>query len=356
LRHYTIIITLLFISFISFGQFHEDVLPGQMGGTLINNLKAEFRPNTVLTYSNARKLMYRQIYNVDDSVTCVYSGHKLYLNPNSSNPIGDLIRNGAADGINCEHTFPQSKGAGSGNPRSDMHHLYPARARVNEARLNFPFGDIDDRQTDRWFKGNREQGSIPIVDIDAYSEQINGVFEPKEEHKGNVARAVFYFYTIYREVADAGFFSDQRTTLCNWHYQDPVDSLEWERNKIIAEVQDDKRNPFILDCTVASRAYCPDIEEKCDLTSIAEIDARYGNTKVLPNPSYGSFYLELGTYRGAYKYELINNTGRTIKSGSEHHRGSSSHIDSNLLQGSYHLWITLDDKQKSRQVFRLIVL
>ena len=118
------------------------------------------------------------------------------LNPNDPNPIGTLIRNGSSSGINTEHTFPQSKGARNGNARSDMHHLFPARAGVNEARSNYPFGEIKDSRTDRWYYKAITKRSIPTVGIDEYSESIRGLFEPREDHKGNVARAMFYFYTI----------------------------------------------------------------------------------------------------------------------------------------------------------------
>jgi hypothetical protein len=164
-----------------------------------------------------------------------------------------------------------------------MHHLFPARANVNEARLNYPFAEVDDNRTRRWFIGNREQGNIPSVNIDAYSELGDQEFEPREDHKGNVARAIFYFYTVYRSVADASFFSGQRETLCEWHYADPVDSSEWLINSRIASFQDGKRNPFILDCSLAERSYCPDVVANCQTTLAHNMGAEV--IDIRPNPA-----------------------------------------------------------------------
>lgn len=297
-----------------FGQFHEDVFPGESGAQLITRLRLEFRPSNVLSYSEARELMYTEFYNDHDSVTCVYSGYQLYLDPGSQDPIGELFRNGDPNGINCEHTFPQSKGAGSGNPRSDMHHLFPTRSRVNEARLNYPFSEIDDRNTDDWFYKDMQRTSIPTMNIDAWSELGDEVFEPREDHKGNVARAVFYFYAVYRDVADASFFSSQRETLCEWHYLDPVDEKEWVNNIRIASFQSDKRNPFILDCTLAGRSFCPDVVGNCNITSSRDINS--GITALYPNPVTDRLTIALDPDIAADRINVLDVIGRIVLSDS----------------------------------------
>lgn len=259
-----------FTSFVLFAQFkHLDVFPGENGATLINHLFTDYKPATVLNYTDARYKMYKEIYNIKDSVSCVYSHHTLYLDPTYSNPIDYLSKSGSANGINCEHTFPQSKGAETGNAKSDMHHLFPSRAAVNEARLNYPYADIVDTKTKSWYYRSSEISSIPKQLIDEYSESISGYFEPREDHKGNVARAIFYFFTMYEIQADRAFFEEMRPTLCQWHLKDPVDSLEWYRTYKIATYQDQKPNPFVLDCSLPKRCYCSDISE-C-LTQVNEI-------------------------------------------------------------------------------------
>jgi hypothetical protein len=313
-------------------QYHEEVFPGESGSGLIGKLRLEFRPGQVLSYGEARTEMYTKIYNLGDSVECVYSGYALPLSPDDFDPIGTLSRNGSSNGINCEHTFPQSKGAGSGNPRSDMHHLYPARARVNEARLNFPFDEVDDRTTQTWFVEDREQDNTPRDNIDAFSELGFNSFEPREVHKGNVARAIFYFYTIYREVADSDFFGEQRKVLCEWHYNDPVDSLEWLRNIMIAEYQDNKRNPFVLDCSLAARTYCPDVAERCAFTSTN--NPFNLNFEVSPNPAFDHLTINTSLVDRDMSFEVINSMGQKLRAITEtagdHFRINISHLPAGI--------------------------
>jgi hypothetical protein len=51
-----------------------------------------------------------------------------------------------------------------------------------------------------------------------------------------------------------------RASLCAWHLADPVDDKELARNSMVAQYQDNKENPFILDCTAALRAWCPEFQ------------------------------------------------------------------------------------------------
>ena len=326
-----------------FCQFHEDVYPGESGAQLITKLRLEFRPDEVLSYRDARELMYAELYNEDDSVTCVYSNFSLYLDPDSPDPIGDLIQNNNPDGINCEHTFPQSRGAGSGNPRSDMHHLFPTRAAVNSARLNYPFDEIDDRNTAVWYIEDREQTSIPVKNIDDYSELGNEEFEPREDHKGNVARAMFYFYTVYRSVADASFFSGQRSTLCAWHYLDPVDEKEWENNMVIATYQGNKRNPFILDCSLAGRTYCPDVSGDCNTTSNDDLNT--GILRIYPNPALDGVMVEIDDSWPGGEVQISDLAGRKLVS----YRVSPSKTEiyipvGKLAAGTYFLQLRTDER------------
>ncbi len=281
---------ILLVAFWSIGlplnaQYQQQILfPGQQDNILLQSLANAFKPGAVLSYSEARDTMFAIIYQQNDSLRCVYTEHRLFLDP-TLDPTQAVFMNGADDGINTEHTWPQAFGAGVGAPRSDMNHLFPTRIAVNGARGNLPFADINDQQTENWFYLNQNVQSIPSQHIDRYSELSVDRFEPREDHKGNVARAMFYFYTMYRAQADAGnpsYFESQRIDLCNWHLQDPVDSLEWHRAQLIAHYQDDRANPFVLDCTLPQRTYCADLAEECDFV-IGTRQPRQSFAKLLPN-------------------------------------------------------------------------
>lgn len=295
----------------------------------------EYKPNFVETYSVARNLMYTQIYNVDDTVHTIYSGHKLYLPPDNNLPIQFLAMDATSDGINTEHIYPRSKGAKEeyGNAFSDLHNLAPARWAVNQARSNYSFGDVDDEKTDCWFFQNdkiRNIEDLPSNMIDAYSEVDNfsnfgGLFEPRESVKGDIARSVFYFYTMYREEAlreDDDFFSDMREDLCSWHNADVVDELEMDRNLMKAMVQDGKANPFVMDCSLVNRMYCPEFtESSCDnlTTAIDETliqgDELNPSIKIYPNPNNGIFTLDISSISpGNYQVDIYFLSGTLIYS------------------------------------------
>jgi len=251
--------SILLLPLFTLGQVHTPLFPNLADDALFEAIRGSYTPSNVLSYGMARDTMFSKIYNVNDSLTGVYSGHQIYLDP-TEDPTQAAFMNGSNNGINTEHTYPRSKGADNGNARSDMHHLFPTRTPVNSARGSFPFAEINDSSTDTWFRNNQAQSSIPSSDIiDEFSESRNGSFEVREDFKGNVARAVFYFYTMYRNQAnsaDPNFFEIQRATLLRWHQEDPVDQKEYDRTFQIADYQSGKPNPFILDTLLAYRIYC----------------------------------------------------------------------------------------------------
>ncbi|MCW5921398.1 MAG: endonuclease [Saprospiraceae bacterium] len=282
-------------SHVALAQVFEPVFPEYVGEELRDSLAARFRPASVLDYANARDTLFAKVLAVDDdTLRCIYSGHKLYLDP-TQDPTQYVYLNGSSLGMNTEHAYPQSKGASKGNPRSDMHHLFPARIPVNEARGNAPYAEIPDALTQKWFRGTQILFSVPTSHIDEYTESRSGAFEPRESVKGDVARAVFYFYTVYRgqaNAADPNFFESQRLTLCQWNEQDPPDSAELVKTWRIATYQDGKPNPFVLDCTLAHRCWCPDVPTTCTMLSIEERPADLLVPRLSPNPFNGQGKLQ----------------------------------------------------------------
>ena len=274
----------LLVSVSCFAQLQQNVFPDLEGEDLRVAVKENFKPATVLQFSRARDTLFSVVYGRNDSLSCVYTGHTIYLNPNQD-PTQAAYLDGSPNGINTEHTYPQAYGAANGNARADMHHLFPTRTPVNTDRNNLPFGEIPDGQTERWYYLNQETGSIPSQNIDKYSEIIETRFEPREDHKGNVARAMFYFYTMYTAEANAAnssYFESQRATFCEWHYGEPVDQEEWDRSWQIASYQDGKPNPFVLDCSLAARLYCPEFEANCQISPTEDLEEVLP-FQVLPN-------------------------------------------------------------------------
>ncbi len=308
-RHLFLFLSSVLYVNVLLGQYdHEPVLSDLEGEDLIEALRAAFTPEDILSYGPARDTMYRNIYLVDDSVRCMYTGHSRYLAPNVD-PTDFLFDNDNLNGINTEHVYPRSKGADDGNARSDMHHLFPTRALVNSSRGSDAFTEIPDNETLRWFYRDQVEESIPS-NRDVYAEDDNSRFEPREDIKGNVARAMMYFFLIYNEeamAADPDYFELQRETLCQWHYQDPVDQHEWERTYKIAFYQENKPNPFVLDCTLAGRSFCDSISSDCRIVHSTDFDKK--EFHVFPNPSSGVFTV-IPPDQSSYDYQIHDVLGK----------------------------------------------
>ena len=83
----------------------------------------------------------------------------------------------------------------------------------------------------------------------------HGQAQPADS-KGDLARALFYFYTRYAAHPPSRFslsnFNGEEATLRRWHERDPPDAAERARNDAVYGVQGN-RNPFIDDNTLADR-------------------------------------------------------------------------------------------------------
>ena len=124
-----------------------------------------------------------------------------------------------------------------------------------------PFSDIPDASTTIWMRNTTSQSSIPAANIDEYSEATSAQFEPREDHKGNVARTAFYFYTMHDTQPELIAQSKQNitalaplATLYVWHLADPVDAHELERNRRLAASQGNY-NPYIEHPELVAQAY-----------------------------------------------------------------------------------------------------
>ena len=236
-------------------------------------LQTNYTPNQTLGYASARDVLYSAV-DVDLStqeLKGIYSNYTIIMDY-STDP--DPSIHAFNMGINAEHVFPQSMGAGDEPGRSDMFNLFPSRVEVNSARGNCPFNEIVDNDTESWFYTNQQLNTIPTTNIDLYSEIDQDEsypllsltqqcsIEPQENKKGDIARVVFYFYAIYNSnnintytsYANEDFFEYMKSTLLTWHINDPIDQTEIDRNSKIETYQGNS-NPFVIDATLAQRMF-----------------------------------------------------------------------------------------------------
>ena len=247
-----LLLPLLLIQF----SYSEVIGAGLYGDQLFDYLNDNYQASNTLGYNNARDIMYSMIDIKDgNQLTGVYSGYTITLDLSQ-----DPSTNAYEQGINCEHTWPQSLGAGSEPMKSDMHHLFPTKSNVNSSRGNDPFDESTDSETDKWYRNDYYIQTLPTEFIDEYAEKFNPPnqederFEPREEQKGNTARAMFYFYTIYVDVATEDYWNLQDDTLIDWHFYDLPDAIEINRTNTISSYQGNV-NPYVIDPSLVGRAF-----------------------------------------------------------------------------------------------------
>lgn len=190
-----------------------------------------------LGYNEARRILFGRIHLLQTPRG--YAIHEVYCQqtvsrenfhgqPPAPNQIPD------PDVLNAEHTWPQSRFSGrfpKDLQKSDLHILYPALSKANSSRSNYEFADVSSPISNACPESKR--GYI--------SQNSNRIyFEPPGVHKGNVARAIFYFAVRY----NLSVSPEEENSLKAWHKSDPVDEDEIRRNQAIFEAQGN-RNPFI---------------------------------------------------------------------------------------------------------------
>ncbi|MCK4357355.1 MAG: endonuclease [Candidatus Cloacimonetes bacterium] len=234
---------------------------GLSGEELVNALHNIIDDHIYYSYQQAGEYVF--IMNEEDGyLTCVYSGEQT--------PMPDPIN---FQYFNREHTWPQSyfEEGEIAVKKSDMHHLYPTNPDVNNLRANLPFGDVFNVWWTSIYDSTCKHGT-----------NINNeeCFEPRDIHKGDAARALFYFgIRYYMELPEVKGWEQE--VLKEWHNDDPPDSNEIYRNEQVYTLQEN-RNPLIDHPEFA------DLIDFEDFTNAISINNFYDNTLYLyqnyPNP------------------------------------------------------------------------
>ena len=188
----------------------------------------------------------------DGTVLDMYSERSLgidnYNYEHFENNCGNYSDEG--DCYNREHLVPQSTFNSASPMKNDYFHVVPSDGAVNGARGSFPFGEVTNPNYTSTNGSKRGSNTFP-----GYT---GIVFEPIDEFKGDIARAVLYFAIRYEDefssswrtnevLADnpQDFFVDwYLALLLSWHLNDPVSEREIDRNNNGYQFQSN-RNPLI---------------------------------------------------------------------------------------------------------------
>ena len=150
--------------------------------------------------------------------------------------------------------------------------------------------------------------TMPTSNIDAYSEYYQYVFEPREVQKGNTARAIAYFFTMYPTEAGAITRVLQPSLLCTWNDNDPVDAQETTRNNRIFQYQRDK-NPYVLHEDWVRRAWCPAVA-----TAHETVIAGIKTYPLYPNPASTTVTLRVESQENmAATVRIVDAFGRLLE-------------------------------------------
>ncbi|MGM9747064.1 MAG: endonuclease [Paludibacteraceae bacterium] len=234
---------------------------GKSDAQLKGTLKSIIRQHTVIPYSSGTWEVFYYSDRDTNTNLCMdmyCDDWKPFTTPGAE-----------VSGCNVEHSFAKSWWGGAEvDAYKDCYHLNPSNKAANSARSNYPLGNVE--------TPTKEVGSLKIGQRhhDALNED-HYIWEPKDEYKGDFARAYFYMATCYGKdlngnpdsqfSAHNGWRLDNKDVgsryamqndtylefqdweievLIQWHRQDPVSSKEIDRADAVNHFQHN-RNPFI---------------------------------------------------------------------------------------------------------------
>ena len=205
--------------------------------------------HTTLSYSSLENYYEDTDLTADGYIWDMYSTCKFTINDDGG------TQKRICDLWNKEHSIPQSWFGEASPMKSDLFHVYPTDARVNNFRSNMPYGETSDRS---YIDGDSK--ALGYIGTSNFSGYTGKVFEPVDQYKGDFARTYFYMVARYldknfnkSENGKVVFTYSNSTTglttyainlFLKWHRQDPVSQKEIDRNNAVYKHQKN-RNPFI---------------------------------------------------------------------------------------------------------------
>lgn len=250
MKKYFAALTFLFSTFLiseafpQAGNYYNSISVSSI--SFINDLKSRIRsPYTRISYDLFDETNISNFAAIDNgngtkSVFCVYSGYEYIYTGTFTWAI-----------LSREHTWAHSwmptYPHTTNDQYSDQHLLFPTHnTNANNRRSNHPFGLVQN-VTYQFLEGKLGTNSLGEI-----------VYEPRDSHKGDAARALLYACIRYDDISgntwnfswlnsiklpSLGEDSQSVAVLYDWNRQDPPDKYEVERSDYVQSVQLN-RNPF----------------------------------------------------------------------------------------------------------------
>ncbi len=299
----------------------------------LTSLSAQIYPHTSTYYSNYDETMVklftaRDTTNGQKVITCVYSGEQYIYNE----PLtwGYMSREHSY----CHNWMPTNPADGSAaapnnverKEYNDQHHLFPTNQNdVNAQRSNLPMGEVV-----------TPDANSPYL-LAKWGNDINGhpVFEPRNQHKGDFARAVMYMATAYNgqnnafgapmnwkfrnPISGTINYGQDQNLIKKWHFQDLPDAYEISRNDFLDSLQGN-RNPFIDSVRYAcyidfsNMTWLSTPSAPCPASvGIKENVTTQFEYVLAPNPTSGEFYLMIDAkIAEKFNLDIMDIAGRSV--------------------------------------------
>lgn len=280
--------------------------------TFVTDLHNLTNPHQMQFYSNYGSLMVGLFAARDTTldrrvITCVYSGeNKIYSEPFDF----------TATGFSREHTYCHSwmptNPAQALPEYNDYHHLFPTNQNnANALRSNYPLGKVVNVSST--YLGCK-------FGTDANGHQV---FEPRDSHKGDAARAMMYEAICYTTVSgnNWGFpnpisgsipYGQDQAILKQWNLQDMPDSWEISRNDFLDSLQSN-RNPFVDNPNYACFINFTNVSYQSLGCTAAVEEALLNGFILYPNPVTNVLMMNVDatTITG---YQITTMDGKVVKS------------------------------------------
>lgn len=242
-------------------------------------------------------------YENDGTILDMYSENPSGSDPYNYNHGSNNCGNYSAEGdcYNREHLIPQSSFGSRSPMQSDIHHVVPSDGRVNGYRGSYPFGNVN---TPSWTSLNGSKRGTS-----AMSGYNGTVFEPIDEFKGDIARAVLYFAVRYEDTIDGYtsfdmfngtndevFYPWAIAVLLDWHTNvDPVDQRERNRN-VAAYAFQNNANPFVDHPEYASMIWNPVTDNEAPTAATNLVASNPTGNSVVLNWTAGTDNIAVTSY------------------------------------------------------------
>lgn len=221
------------------------------GNTLVTTLQGVIDGHTVISYSGLEPH-----YQTTDWI----NGHIYDMYSTCTFTMADANKSQkkVCDAWNKEHSVPQSWFKEASPMKSDLFHVYPTDARVNNFRGNEPYGETS---STAYIDGDSH--SLGHIGSSNFAGYTGKVYEPDDEYKGDFARTYMYMVVRYADrnftqsangavmfnyngsaTPKASLTTYSVNLLMKWHREDPVSQKEIDRNNAVYGIQHN-RNPFI---------------------------------------------------------------------------------------------------------------